>query len=336
MRRHGDLFMKIVSIENLMAAYLKARRGKRWQRQVKNFEGNTERNLATIRDALINKSFTTSAYKTKTIHEPKKRLIFKLPFAPDRIVHHALMNVIEPIWSGLFIFDSYACRPGKGIHAGSARTMQYLRRNKYCLKGDMSKFYPSISHDILYKIVERKIKCKDTLWLLKDIIYSIAGDRNVPIGNYTSQWFGNLYLNEMDSYLKGEFKVKDYIRYCDDFIVFHDDKSLLGEIKSKLEEFLDSRLRLRMSRCEIFPVDIGVDFLGYRHFRNYILLRKSTAKRIMRRLKKLPGLLLMGKITQEQFRSSLASIEGWLKWANTHNLSLKLRINDLREDYLGI
>lgn len=335
MRRHGNLFEKIVDINNLHLAYANARRGKTWQRQVKAFDKDVDNNLCAIQKSLIDKTYRTSTYKTETIYEPKQRVIYKLPFAPDRIVQHALMNVIEPIWEGLFVNDSYACRKGRGIHMGSRRTMEFLRQNDYCLKGDVSKFYPSIRHDILLEIIERKIKCKDTLWLLRDIIYSIGGGQNAPIGNYTSQWFGNLYLNELDQFIKHRYKVKHYIRYCDDFVLFHKDKSFLNEMKHVIKSFLHDRLGLALSKCEVFPVTHGVDFLGYRHFRDYILLRKSSAKRVIRRLKTLPALLQQGKITADQFRSSIASTEGWMKWANTHNLSLKLQIDLMREVCIG-
>lgn len=328
-KRHGRLFDRIIKYENLFMAYLKARKGKRRMKSVQKFEQNVEGNLLKIQSDLINKTFRTSPYQIKKIYEPKEREIYILPFNPDRIVQHALMNVVEPIWDNLFIYNSYACRKGKGIHAGSFKTMQYVRRHKYCLKCDISKFYPSIVHDIVFDIVKKKIKCPDTLWLIKNIIYSVPGDRNIPIGNYTSQWLGNLYLNELDQYLKHEHGVKAYLRYCDDFLLFHDDKKVLGELAMIIKKFIFDRLKLTLSKCDLFPVARGIDFLGYRHFKKYILLRKSTAKRVRRRLKKLPGLYAEGKISLDSFRSSLASTCGWLKWANTHNLSVALEIEKI-------
>ena len=302
-----------------------------WQNTVKDFEVNLDENLKVLQNMLVKKTYETSEYKTKIIYEPKLRTIYKLPFYPDRIVQHALMNVLEPIWEGLFINDSYACRIGKGIHTGSKRTMEFVRRNKYCLKCDISKFYPSIDHDILYSIVEKKIKCKDTLWLLKEIIYSIGGGKNTPIGNYTSQWFGNLYLNELDQRVKHQYKIKDYLRYCDDFCLFHDDKKYLQAVLDDMEKYLWDVLKLKMSKKDIFPVSRGVDFLGYRHFPGYILVRKSTSKRVIKRMKKLPGQLKRRDITQEQYRSSIVSTVGWLKWANSYNLYKKLNIDRLLE-----
>jgi len=334
MKRHGNLFQEIVEPSNIYLAYRHARKGKSWQDTIKRFESNLAENLKRIRHSLLDKAFTTSEYETFIIYEPKKRLIYKLPFYPDRIVQHALMNVVEPIWDNLFIYDSYSCRKGKGIHAGSRRTMEFIRKagkDGYCLKMDIHHFYPSINHDILFEIVKHKIKCPDTLWLIKDIIYSIEGGYNIPIGNYTSQWFGNLYLNELDQLLKHEYKVKYYIRYCDDFIILHKDKKILNEIAEIIRDFLISQLELELSKNSIFPVRQGIDFLGYRHFPGYVLMRKSSAKRAKRRIKKLPQLLEEGKITQLQFQSSIASTNGWLRWCNCHNLTQSLNLNQLIE-----
>jgi len=331
MKRHGNLFEKIVDVDNIYLAYQKARKGKSWQNTISRFDDDLDENIFNIRDSLIEKTFTTSPYIEKMIYEPKQRIIYKLPFNPDRVVQHALMNIHEPIWNSLFIYDSYSCRKGKGIHAGSRRTMDFIRAvgpNAYCLKMDIQKFYPSIDHDILFKIVQKKIKCTDTLWLLENIIYSIPGGKNVPIGNYTSQWLGNLYMNELDQFLKHEMKIWHYIRYCDDFILLHQDKRFLHRMAETIENFLAERLALILSKNDIFPVRQGIDFLGYRHFPDHILVRKSTAKRIKRRMRSLPGQLARGEITADQYRSSMASTEGWLMWANSFNFKQSLRLAD--------
>lgn len=180
MKRHGNLFQKIVATENIYLAYCKARKGKRWQRKVQAFEKNLDVNIENIHKSLINRTFCTSEYRSKMIYEPKEREIFILPFAPDRIVQHALMNIIEPIWDAMMIHNNYACRIGKGIHAGSKKTMEYIRKNDYCLKCDISKFYPSVDHNILYKILRRKIKCADTLWLIKTSYTATLAARMFP------------------------------------------------------------------------------------------------------------------------------------------------------------
>jgi hypothetical protein len=339
MRRYGNLWTQIISPENIALACKKAAAGKSSMRNVVRFKENEAENLEKIRLSLVEKTFTTSRYTEKIVYEPKQRVIYVLPFSPDRIVQHALMNIIQPVWDGLFIYDSYACRTGKGIHAGSRRTMEYVRRNRYCLKCDISKFYPSVDQEILLRIIRQKIKCPDTLWLLEDIIHSFPGGKNVPIGNYTSQWFGNLYLNEADVFVKVDLQKKfgriDYIRYCDDFCLFHDDKNVLRECKKLIGEFLEKELALRFSKSEVFPVAQGVDFLGYRHFNNYILLRKSTAKRVVRRLKRLPLLYKAGRITLEFFRSSVGSTWGWLKHANSYNLAVRLKYDELLKEVKG-
>lgn len=298
-------------------------------RNVRAFAQDVAGNLTRVRDLLLTKRFSTSPYQTKIILEPKRREIFVLPFAPDRIVQHALMNVLEPIWDRLMISDSYACRSGKGQHAGSRKAMEFVRRYKYVLQCDIAKFYPSINHDVLAGIVRRKIKCPDTLWLLDDIIYSYPGGCNAPIGNYTSQWLGNLYLNELDTFVKQKLKIHGYVRYCDDFLLFSDDKRQLHGMRETIKSFIWDRLRLRYSYAEVFPVTSGVDFLGYRHFQKHILLRKSTAQRVKRRLAKLPLLLAAGKISKEQLRSSISSTKGWLRWACTRNLMVSLQLGKL-------
>lgn len=314
-----------------MAAWLEARKGKTWQHAVKNFSEDVEGNLAKIRRSLLSGTYTTAAYKTMWISTPKRREIYKLPFSPDRIVHHAIIRVIGPIWRSMFISDSYACIEGKGLHAGSRRTMGFVRKYRYCLKMDIRKFYPSVDHDVLYGIICRKIKCRETLRLLHDIIYSIPGGKIVPIGNYTSQWFGNLYLNDLDQWLKQVHHVHAYIRYCDDFCVFHDDKRYLHALAEQIETYLEKHLRLSLSKRDIFPVTQGVDFLGYRHFPDHILLRKSTATRIKRRLRTLPVLLSTGRMSPDTYRSILASVSGWLRWADTHHLQVSLQMMTLRE-----
>lgn len=333
-KRHGKLFSRITAEENILLAYQRARRGKGSMRNVVKFDRNVERNLSLIRQSLLEKTFTTSAYQSKMIQEPKRREIFVLPFSPDRIVQHALMNILAPIWDGLMIDDSYACRPNKGQHSGSRRAMGFVRTYRYCLQCDVAKFYPSVDHRILAGIVRRKIKCPDTLWLLDDIISSYPGGKNIPIGNYTSQWFGNLYLNELDQLVKHTLKVPAYLRYCDDFCLFSNDKRRLQELKTIIGDFLGERLRLTFSYAEVFPVSHGVDFLGYRHFPSHILLRKSTATRVKRRLANLPGKLAKGRITPEQYRSSVAATKGWMRWANTHNLSLSTRLAEVEAGYV--
>lgn len=186
-RKYKNLWEKVIVEDNIKLAYQKAIKGKRHYSAVKKFERNKEENLENIRQMLINKTYHTANYNKRTIYEPKERIIYVLPFYPDRIVHHALMNVLIPILTKMFIKDTYACIKGRGLHKGSILTTKYVKQYKYCLKCDIRKFYPSISHDVLYQMCERKFKEKEILWLLHEIIYSVEGETNVPIGNLPSQ-----------------------------------------------------------------------------------------------------------------------------------------------------
>ena len=325
-----NVWHKIVDDANIEWAYRKAKKGKSKYNAVRYIEAHKEECLKQVKQLLVEGKFTTGEYKLKIIKEPKEREIFVLPFFPDRIVQHAIINVLEPIFVKLFIKDSYACIDGRGIHKGSLRIMEFVR-NKYCLKMDIRKFYPSINHNILMRILERKIGDKKLLCLLEDIVRSIPGETNVPIGNLTSQWFGNLYMNELDTFIKHKLKIKCYLRYCDDFALFSNDKKQLNEAKHQIIKFLNEELKLTLSKCDLFQTSQGVDFLGYRHFRKYILIRKSTVKRVKKRLVKVKKAYLEGRMPHDKFRSVVASTDGWFKWANSHNLSLSLQLNELKE-----
>lgn len=328
MKRHGNLWQKIISYDNLYSAYLKARQGRGHLESVKRFEKDIEGNLKKLQKSLIDKTFTTSQYNTRTIYEPKQRVIYILPFYPDRILQHALMNILSPIFHKQFIKDTYACIPERGLHAGLVRANEYAQRNKYCLKMDIRKFYPSINHDKLYEILKRKIKDKNTLWLIHDIVYSFPGETNAPIGNLTSQWFGNIYLTQLDYYIKQTLRAKDYIRYCDDFLIFGNDKATLNQYAKLIREFLYNELHLTMSKCDLFHVTRGVDFLGYRYFKGYILLRKRTSKGIKRRLRKLYSEYDKGRIPPDKMLSHLSSVEGYTRWANSYNFRQTIQLED--------
>ena len=329
-KRHGKLFDKIADPENIKIAYAKARKGKLWQNNIKKILRNEDYYLDCVRQMLTEGTYRTSSYREKIIHEPKMRTIYILPFYPDRIVQHTIMNIVAPLWDKMFINDSYACRAGKGQHIGSKRCMQFVKRNKYVLQCDVSKFYPSINHGVLKEIIHHKIKCRRTLALMDEIIDSIPGESNVPIGNYTSQWFGNLYLNELDQLLKNKYKVRDYIRYCDDFLLFGNDKDELNRLKGIITDFTRDRLKLKLSKSSLYPTSQGVDFLGYRHFPSgKILLRKTTAKRMKRKLRTLSKQVHKNRVNLKEALSVVVSIRGWMKWANTHHLRLSCQLDEL-------
>ncbi len=310
MKRFGNLYEKICSADNIRLAHAKASRGKAHYTEVKMVNANPDFYLNNIRQMLVKKTFKNSEYTILIRKEGKKeREIWKLPYYPDRIIHHAIVNVLEPIWMKAYIRDTYSSLPGRGIHDGVKRVKKALADKagtRYCLKMDVKKFYQSIDHDVLKRIVARKIKCKDTTALMEHIIDSAPG---VPIGNFTSQHFGNLMLSGLDHWIKETLRMPYYFRYCDDLVILHHDKADLHQIRQQIERFLNDNLALDMKKnWQVFPVDIrGVDFLGYRFFHDFTLVRKSIVAAFKRRYRH-------GNVR------SMSAYNGWFKWADTNNL----------------
>ena len=322
MKRLNNLYEKIYTYPNIELAHHNARKGKQRYAQVKKVDEFPGKHFLLVREMLKNKTFRNSEYKVfKRIEGGKEREIYKLPYFPDRIIHHCILQIILPIWTKSLIADTYACVKGRGIHKGVNRikiALQDQGNTEYCLKGDIKKFYPSVNHEILKGKVRRKIKDKNLLWLLDSIIDSTVG---IPIGNYLSQHFGNLYLSDFDHWLKEEQGCRYYFRYCDDFVILHSSKDFLHNLCRKMEEYLQKSLRLTLKdNWQVFPVAArGIDFLGYRFFHDYTLLRKSIVKRIKRKS------LYIKKHWQDmptpQIVSGIMSYYGWMKHGNCMNLA---------------
>jgi RNA-directed DNA polymerase len=313
MKRISNIYYKIYSLENLILAENKARKGKTKYKDVVKFDLNKRENLIKLQKQLINKSFKNSKYHIFTIFEGKERVIYKLPYYPDRIVHHAIMNILEPIFINCFTSDTYSCIKKRGIHKALINLNYSLKDKndtKYCLKLDVKKFYPSIDHNILKFLLRKKFKDKDLLNLLYEIINSADG---LPIGNYLSQFFGNFYLTYLDHWIKEELKVKYYFRYCDDMVILSSNKKELDYIRKRIQEYLKTILNLELkSNYQIFPIKSrGIDFLGYKSYHTHVLLRKSIKLRWINMLNKYPN------------KKSKASYNGWLYYANTINLQNK-------------
>ena len=309
MKRHGNLFQKIISIENLRAAEKKARKGKAEQYGVTLFDKDPEAKLQEIHERLKNKTYRTSAYKTFDIYEPKHRVIFALPYI-DRIVHHAIMIPLERIFVATFTADTYSCIKKRGIHGAAYAVRRALRDEKntqYCLKLDITKFYPSVDHDILKQLVRKKIKDADLLWLLDEIIDSAPG---LPIGNYLSQYLANFYLSYFDHWLKEEKQVRYYFRYADDIVILFSNKSYLHALLADMRNYLEQELKLQVKEnYQVFPVYArGIDFVGYRFYHTHVLVRKSIKQRFAR------------MITSNKNRASIASYNGWFAHADCKNL----------------
>ena len=330
-KTYKNLYPLIYDFNNIHHAYHKARKNKRYKWDVLEFSARLEDNIIDIQNHLIWKSYRSGPYKYFTVYEPKERLIAALPFR-DRVVHHALCNVIEPIFERSMIHDSHACRRGQGVLSGVLRTVRFLRAARsrwgrvYCLKGDIKKFFPSINHEALKIIVRKKIACLDTLSLIDKIIDSNGTDTALPIGNLTSQLWANVYLNELDHFVKQDLGVRYYIRYMDDFVVFHGDKRLLHRVLAEITGFLENVLHLKLnSKTQIFPVGLrSVDFLGYRIWPDFRLMRKNNVKRTKRRFKKFNRLYESGQITMEEIRPSVMSWLGHAKHADSWRLREKV------------
>ncbi len=318
MKRYSSIFDKIVDIENIKLAHNNASKGKRKYKEVVRVNRNVDYYCQNIRDMLVNKTYKNSQYKEVIINENKKRTIYKLPYFPDRIIHHAVLQVLGEIWEKTFIKDTYQSIKGRGVHKCKNKiekiTCNHEIKDLYCLKIDIQKFYPSVDNKILLNIIKKKIKCKDTIELLEEIINSIEG---LPIGNYISQHFGNLYLSYMDHTMKEKHKCKYYFRYCDDIVIIDEDKNFLHNIKCHLFKEIDS-LNLKVNPCyQVFKIDKRpIDFLGYRFYRGYTLLRKGIIKRFKKCKPK---------------RESVMSYYGWIKHCDANNLWVKHKSQKLLE-----
>ncbi len=302
------------SIPNLILADKIARRRKTKQKGVIIHDKRRGCNIITLHNQLMEKTYKTSTYKHFTLFDPKEREISALPYYPDRIVHHAIMLRLEPLFVSTFTADTYSCIKGRGIHKLSNKLKKALKKEpetQFCLKMDIKKFYPSVKHHIIKPMLERKIKDRDLLQLLFEIINSAPG---LPIGNYLSQYFANFYLAYFDHWLKEVKRVKYYFRYADDMVILANSKIYLHRLFVDIKNYLWEKLELVIKKThQVFPVKSrGVDVVGYKHFPWYTLLRPSIKRRFARML------------TRNKTRASIAGYHGWAVHADTKHLLTKL------------
>lgn len=321
MKRYGNLYSKVYDMDNLFLAYQKARKGKSKSYGVMWFEKEFQKNMMSIFNDLRNETYRTSEYEIFKIYDPKERNIYRLPFR-DRVVQHAIMNILEPIWTSVFVSHTYSCIKGKGIHGALKhikRDMKDVTGTLYCLKMDVRKFYPSIDHDIIKLIIRKKIKDVKLLSLLDEIIDSATG---VPIGNYLSQFLANLYLAYFDHWMKEEKQVKYYYRYADDLVILNDNKEYLHGLLREIKSYLKENLRLDLKRdFQVFPIEKrGIDFVGYVFYHRKVLMRKSIKKNFCRRVAKLNK----KSLTTKEFRMKVCSWLGWAKHCDSKNLLKKI------------
>jgi len=345
-KRVGHLWNDLISFDNLLAAAHASARRKRMEPAVAAFHFALEREVCQLQRELADGSYQRGAYTEFYVHEPKKRMISAAPYR-DRVVHHALTRILAPIFEPSFVYDSYACRVGKGTHAAVRRAQQFAKQFRYVLKADIRKFFPSIDHQILNLRIARKIKDPRILSLVAQLIehsnpqepvfFSFHGDdlltmlerrRGIPIGNQTSQFFANVYLDPLDHFVKDRLQIPGYVRYVDDFLVFSNDKTQLDHVRQLIREFLISlRLKLHPNKSVIFPVTEGIRFLGYRVFSTHCLLAKDNVRRFRRRVRKMQQQYSEGVIDLEAVRQRLMSWCGHAGQADTYMLRDRLFAN---------
>lgn len=339
MKTFNNLFEKIISFENLMQASYRAQNGKRLRMSTAEFNFFREKEIFGLQDELAGGTYRPGKYRQFYVYEPKPRLISAAPYR-DRVVHQALCGVVEPIFESRFIYHSYACRKGKGTHRAILRCQEFARKNSYALQCDIRRYFPSIDHERLYQIFSQRIRDKRVLWLAKVIIDSanglkVTGEQGgkdivrgvgMPIGNLTSQFFANVYLNELDYFVKFGLREKYYIRYMDDFLIFGRDKGSLSRIIKKIALFLQDSLRLNLhpNKSTIFPVKSGVDFCGFRIFPYYRRLRGGNVKLFVKRIKKMQRDFSQGCIGIKQVSESIRAWIAHASWANTYRLRKNL------------
>ncbi len=314
MKRENNLFEQICSLENLQAADTIARRGKGSQWGIKVHDRNKEADLLELHQQLLDGRFKTSPYTTFKVWEPKEREVYRLPYYPDRILHHAIMNVLEPIFVATFTDDTYSCIKGKGIYAAANAVKRALRDepgSRYCLKLDIVKFYPSVNHVVLKQLLQRKFKDTRLLELLYGIIDSAPG---LPIGNYLSQYLANFYLSYFDHWIKEYKRVKYYYRYADDLVILAATKAELHQLLADIRQYLANKLLLQVKgNYQVFPVQSrGIDFVGYVFFHTHTRIRPRIKKNFAR------------KLAKGASPATIASYNGWLCHANCKHLMKKL------------
>ena len=361
MKKFKNLYPQLISFGNLYLAALKAERGKRGHPDVAAFDFDLEANLLRLQEQLATHTYRHSRYYSFRIYDPKSRLISAAPFR-DRVAHHALVRVIEPLFERSFITDSYANRVGKGTHRALDRCQAFARRYRYVLQCDLRQFFPSVDHAVLRDILARKIADPDVLWLMDRILESGVGvlddeydmvyfpqddplspgptpgslgsgqglfaanrPRGLPIGNLTSQFWANCYLNPFDHFVKRQLRCQAYLRYVDDFLLFADAKRQLWDWKRAIQGYL-ARLRLTLHQREstVYPVTNGIPFLGFRVYPSHRRLRRRNGVSFARRLRGWCVELARGELTQEQLNQR---VQGWVAHAahgNTYRLRFSL------------
>ena len=356
MESHKNLYQKICSYKNIELAFEKARKNKTSMPYVKEFEKNLNKNILEIRKELENFIYEPSQLKRFIIRDPKTRTIHSSAFR-DRVVYHAIVNILEPIYEKKFIHDSYASRKNKGALKAVLRFDEFKRKvnrngslvknphnnnsvKGYVLKADIKHYFETVDHEILLNIIQRSIKDEKVLWLIRKILNNFPAKtkgKGMPLGNLTSQFFANIYLNDLDYFVKHKLRTKYYIRYVDDFVILCSNKDKLKEYKEKIEKYLKNlKLELHPDKSKIISLAGGISFLGYKLFYHYKLLKKGNITKFQNNLNKKLEVLESGGGDEERYKEIFSSLHGWFgyaKWANTYKLrkSIIRKIKTLKD-----
>jgi len=337
MKTYNNLYETLYSLGNLTLAWRNAREGKTKTLNIIEFEKNLQRNLLQLHYELKNKTYKPRPLTTFVLRDPKTRVISKSDFR-DRVVHHALILIIGHIFEKQFIYDSCANQKEKGTLFALKRLDYFIGKickgsvKGFCLKADIKHYFQEIDHEVLLKIINKKITDKNTLWLIRQILNNTKSInwegggkclKGMPLGNLTSQFFANVYLNEFDKFVKHELRTHYYIRYVDDFIILHKSKKQLEIFKEKIDKFLSEKLKIKLhpQKSRIIPISRGIDFVGFRNFYCHRLLRARNIKSMRKKI----NLFKKGIIG---FCTLFEIYQGWqayAKWANTHKLREKIK-----------
>lgn len=359
MNKIKHLFPKIYDFENLFDAYKNGIKNKRDRPDIMQYTANLEENLIILQNEFVWKTYKVGHYRMFYVFEPKRRLIMALEFK-DRVAQHAIYRQLNPLLDKQFIFDSYACRIGKGTHKAVARLQYWFRQVErkpgkfYYLKLDISKYFYRIDHGILMDILRRKIADEDLLEILEGIVNcedthfglpmgadigdvafdELLADVGLPIGNLTSQMFANLYLDQLDQFCKHRLGLHYYIRYMDDVIILSSSKKHLERVKSQIADFLERELHLNLNnKTCIRPVSAGAEFVGFRVWATHVKLRRKTARKMVKRLEYVFAAYRVGEIDREGMERTVASYKGILQHFNSHGMAQKL--NEIYKKEVG-
>ncbi len=341
MKTYNNLYDSICTLENLEEAYEKAKKGKSGKLYVIQFKINLEEELKKLKEELETLTYKPRHLKRFIVRDPKTRTIHASEFR-DRVVYHALVNVIGPIFEKTFIYDSYASIINKGTLKAVLRFYQFVRKVTnngklienafdnnnivgYALKADIKHYFRTVAHEVLLNILRRKIADEKVIWLIEQILnnydFEVPG-KGMPLGNLTSQFFANVYLNELDYFVKHQLKIKYYLRYVDDFIILHRDMKVLEDYKNKINDYLINNLKIELhpDKSKILPLRNGLNLVGYRNFYHHKLLRKSNIRKFRYNFNRRLNLYKEGYMDSDELIDSLSGWFGYAMWANTYKM----------------